>query len=146
MKNYYNVTPKQKDTIIIRPPILKFSTEDFKNSILKFKQIENHVVNSTKCANPIHSQFDFNKVSNFKGFESSIWDIKKISSLKAKLLPINEITFGDRYVSLSFPIFNENFDLALIKVDKSNAGEIIYFLKKKENIWKVDCELYISQY
>ncbi|GAB1858734.1 hypothetical protein MHTCC0001_35740 [Flavobacteriaceae bacterium MHTCC 0001] len=145
---YYNKSnPYKKGSVIIIDSILKFNKKDFKNAILKFQGFKKHTDKIPKCADKIHNEFDFDDIfEHGNTVENRIWDIKKIIPMEAKMESITGLRIGDPYVSLSLPIFNKDFDVALIKANLGSTGEIIYFLIKSDGKWNFKCELFLSHY
>ena len=135
----------EREPLILTDTILKFYKSDFNKSINSFQNFKKEVLRIPACADTVYNQFNFGKVlkNDSKG---KTWGLEGIVSKKVVVKPISKLKGGDRYVSFSLPIFNKRKKLALIKANVGNEGEIIYFFKKSQNLWKIDCELYISHY
>lgn len=136
---------KNYDSIVLFKDVFKFNKKDFEERIVFFKKGNEVSINKNKCADAIFDQFDFNDtVNNSELIE--FWDIKKINISKVINKPKLQLSFTDTRIKLSAPIFNKAYTKALILVDYHNRGKIIFYLKKGNNAWRVDCELWMSQY
>lgn len=145
LSNFDSTNPYRKDSIIIIDTILKFKKDDFLKPINMYQNAKDKVFMIPECAEIIYNEFDFNNVLNIQ-YETNVWNTKKIALLGAKSKSIKEVIYDERYISLSQPLFSLKKDLVLIKGNRGYHGEIIYFLKKIDGIWEVNCELYISHY
>ncbi|GAB1858735.1 hypothetical protein MHTCC0001_35750 [Flavobacteriaceae bacterium MHTCC 0001] len=139
-KNVY-----KRDAIILTDSILKFDKDDFFNSIAKFQEQKKYAAYSPKCVDEIHEQF--NQDSSYLVNDlDKVWNYEKVTFPKSKVKSISNLVLGENYISLSRPLFNTEKNLILIKGNKGNTGEILYFLKRKQKKWVIDCELFLSYY
>jgi len=132
------------DSIVIYTEPHKFKKDDFKKTIENFQVTKNANLNIPKCADSINHDFKFDNLKSTS--QIGIWDTKKIKFSKVTSKATRSIKREDQRVKLSNPIFNKKYTKALILMDYRNEGEYIYYLNKKNNTWRVTCELNFSAY
>ena len=132
------------DSIVIYTEPHKFIKDDFKKTIENFQVTKNANLNIPKCADSINHDFNFDNLKSTS--QIGIWDTKKIKFSKVTSKATRSIKREDQRVKLSNPIFNKKYTKALILMDYRNEGEYIYYLSKKNDTWRVICELNFSAY